>query len=226
MIKKIQYTFYIFMLLSNLNSFSQLDRNIGGKTTTDNKSFNINSVPAKVAEKPISLDFKNNDGFKTAHAKQQQKLKKKQAEDNLKNKGVISPAMLRKMTLQKQAEKYSFPIPMIDKEMGSFQTFSKNINIKAFDFGLVDGDLVSVYKNGKLFIANYSLNKKTKIITVPLDIGFNDIEILAIDEGKYRPNTGAFTFFDDNGEVVVSDMWNLAKGAKVKALIIRKKDKN
>ena len=82
---------------------------------------------------------------------------------------------------------------------------------------------ICLFKNGKTFVDTFTLfnQNKTKTIAVPLDKGFNKIEILAIDEGSMRPNTGAFSMFDDEKKEVFSDLWHLAKGAKVIAHIIR-----
>ena len=183
----------------------------------------LSQILQRRLKEPKTLDFKNNSGFKTAHKKQQKEYQKKQVEKNLETKGVITPQLLRKMTLQKLSEKHSFKIPMIDKDLGTFRTTSKDININAYDFGLLDGDVVSIYINDIIVKENYTLLNYSKTIRIPLEMGFNKVIIKAVDEGKLRPNTGAFTVFDNYGAEVISDMWTLAKGAKVIALIIREK---
>jgi hypothetical protein len=224
MIKTIHSFLFIITLSISSYSFAQLDGSFGNKKD-NNSSFDIISAPTKKVEKPKSLGFKNNSGFKTAHAKQQKEYQKKQADIALKNKGVITPELLRKITLQKQAEKYSFEIPMIDKDLGIFRTTSNGINISAYDFGILDGDVVSIYINDIIVKENYMLLNFSKTISIPLEMGFNKVVIKAVDEGKLRPNTGAFTVFDNYGAEVISNMWTLAKGAKVIALIIREEKK-
>ncbi len=213
---------FIFILSLNFKNFAQLDGSFNNNKKSNNSLGKISASTTK-GKKPKNLGFKNNDGFKNAYDKQQKEHKKKLAEKKLENKGIITPALRRKMTLQKKAEQYNIGIPMIDKELGSFKTNSNNIKIRAFDFGTIDGDVISVYKNGNLVINNYKLTGNIKILKIPLDKGFNQIEIVAVNEGYYRPNTGSFTVFDDNDDVVISDMWNLAKGAKVRALVIKEK---
>ena len=63
----------LVILFFSFNSFSQLDNNNGGKNkgNTSLGSFDTDAIEVK---KPKSLDFNNNDGFKTAGAK----LKKEQ----------------------------------------------------------------------------------------------------------------------------------------------------
>lgn len=129
--------------------------------------------------------------------------------------------MLAKQRFNKNIERSILNFPMIDMDLGSFRTKSKNINVSSYDFGLEDGDVISIFKNGILIIENYTLQSTLKIFSIPLDIGFNKIEILAVDEGRYKPNTGAFSIYDDFKEVITTDLWVLAKGAKVIAIIIR-----
>ncbi|CAL2084496.1 hypothetical protein [Tenacibaculum sp. 190524A02b] len=217
-------TFAVVFLTFTQSVAAQLDGSFGGKDKGKTSIGIINS-DAKEVKRPESLDFKNNDGFKSAHAKQQQELQKKQAEKALENKGVLTPSLRRQLVLQKKMEKFNLKIPMTDKDMGSFHTTSRNIHINAIDFGRIDGDVISIYKNGIPVFENYTLKRDLKNFSIPLSLGFNKIEIIAINEGDLRPNTGAFTIYDDYKDIVSSDMWNLAKGAKVIAMIIREKEK-
>lgn len=224
--KKITTLFLlIFILCQTSISFAQLDGSFGGNKEGSSTLGKI-STPATEVKKPKSLDFKNNDGFKKAYDKQQKEYKKKLVEKKLENKGIITPALRRKMTLQKKAEQYNLEIPMIDKDLGVFRTKSKNMSINAYDFGVEDGDIVSIYVNGKIVKKNYILLNTPSLIKFPIGLGFNRIEIKAVNEGKLRTNTGAFTVYDDFGEVVISDGWVLARGAKVIALVIREEEKN
>ncbi|REH43943.1 hypothetical protein C7448_11250 [Tenacibaculum gallaicum] len=221
--KNIHLFFILFLCSITTKSFAQLDGSTGGKNK-GNSSFGIITAPAKEIKKPKTLDFNNTNGFKTANSELQKELQKKQAQKDLENKGILTPELLRKITLQKKAEKFNLKIPLIDKDIGSFRTKSKNININAIDFGQVDGDIITVFNNGVPIIKNYYLKHSLKKFKIPLELGFNKIEILAVDEGSLRPNTGAFTIYDDFDEVVISDLWQLARGAKVIALVIREKE--
>jgi hypothetical protein len=117
---------------------------------------------------------------------------------------------------------------MINKDIGSFKTKSANMYLYTFDFGEYDGDKISILSNGKVIHENILLLPRTQMdrIRIPLVNGFNVIEILAIDEGRARPNTGAFNLQDEKGEEVFSDIWWLVKGAKVIAHVIRIPDSN
>ena len=218
--------YLLFIILSFVimsASFAQVDGSFGGKKEK-NTSFGFKTTPAEEVKKPSALEFGSDVGFKSAHQEHQKKLEKQRAEKEFENKGIITPELQRKITLQKKAEKYNLKIPLIDKDMGTFRTKSKNINIDAVDFGQIDGDIITILNNGKPIVKNYYLKQNSKKFTIPLQIGFNKIEILAVDEGSLRPNTGAFTVYDDLNEVVVSDLWQLAKGAKVIAMVIKEEE--
>ena len=222
--KSLDYFLFVCVLCVNSYGFAQLDGGFGNKKS-NNTSFGIVSSSSKELKKPKSLDFKNNNGFKTAHNEQQKKVKKKQAERNLENKGIITPALRRKMTLQKKSEQYNIGIPMIDKDLGVFRTNSKKLIVSSFDFGTFDGDIVSISINGKKIINRFTLTDQNKDFTILLNEGFNRLEIIAEEEGKFRPNTGAFKFIDDSNRIVIEDLWYLAKGAKVIAIVYRETEK-
>ncbi|CAA0186272.1 conserved exported hypothetical protein [Tenacibaculum maritimum] len=220
--KHLSQLLLLMMSFTKLHCFAQLDNSFGGNKNNGNSLGTI-SAPVTTIKKPTSLDFNNNNGFKTAHKKQQQKERNIALEKAIETKGIFTPKMLAKQRYLKNMEGFRSEIPMIDKDLGSFNTKSKNIHISGADFGQIDGDVISIYRNGVKLFSNYTLGRNTKIFTIPLEIGFNKIEILAIDEGKLRPNTGAFTIYDDYKNVFLSDLWSLAKGAKVIAHIIREK---
>lgn len=206
----------LLFLLSFQITFSQNDK------LEKKKSITIHAKVTPV-KKSKDLNLNNKDGFKDAYKKQQKVQQRIKKEQDLINKGIITPEMLTKQRFKKNVEKNNLRIPMVDKDLGSFHTQSDVINILCYDFGLVDGDIISIYKNGKLIIDRHVLNKEMKVFKIPLTIGFNRIDIVAKDEGQLRPNTGHFSVFDNKDNTVISDFWNLAKGAKVTALIIRDK---
>lgn len=210
----------ISILLSN-TQFAQLDNNNSSKGKGQIKGMVLNNSNEIV--KPKSLNLDGSEGFKKAFDKEKEKLRKQKKEDDLKNKGILTKELYRKIRFKKFIEKNTLQIPMIDKDIGVFETKSVDINLFCFDFGRLDGDKVTILKNGKTYKENITLLGvgKNEVIKIPLDKGFNKIEILAVNEGNLRPNTGAFTLFDNFKEEVFSDFWQLAKGAKVIAHIIR-----
>ncbi|WP_440881624.1 hypothetical protein [Tenacibaculum sp. C7A-26P2] len=219
----LKYLIFNVALFFSSITYGQVDGSNGSrKKEISGASFNLSN---EKIEKPKSLDFKDDIGFKTAHKKQQEQFRKKNEEEKSLKKGILTPEIRRKIVTQKKMEQYNIKIPQSDLDLGSFHTTSSKININALDFGAIDGDKVSVYRNGELIIKSYTLQQYTHTLKVPLVIGINRIEIVAINEGRLVPNTGAFTLFDDSNEIALSNMWNLAKGAKVIAVIIRDEKK-
>ncbi|NVK52812.1 MAG: hypothetical protein HWD85_07735 [Flavobacteriaceae bacterium] len=205
------------LLLVAQSSFSQVDNTSKKKTIV----IDAKVIPTKKAKK---LDVKSDEGFKNAYKKEQKKKTLQQIEDELLRKGILTRTMLANQRLKAKFEKNNAEIPMVDKDLGSFHTKSKNINILCYDFGIVDGDVVTIYKNGVAIVKNYVLDSKYRVFKIPLTIGFNRIDIVAVHEGRLRPNTANFSVYDDKNKVVTSDFWHLAKGAKVTAMIIRDKE--
>ena len=208
------FTLFSFLFISMISLNAQED------DTRKKKTIKINAK-TKTIKAPISLEVNATNGFKNAYKNTQYQYKKIAEENALKNKGVITPEMQKSQLFKKNMERGNLKIPMIDRDLGAFRTTSENIHIKSSDFGTVDGDIVSIYKNGKLIVDRYVLTGRIKNFKIPLTKGFNKIEIIAIDEGRLRPNTGEFVIYDDLKQTFISDLWYLAKGAKVYAMIIR-----
>ena len=208
------FSIFSFLFISIISLNAQEDK-IGKK-----KTVKINAK-TKTVKSTNPLEVNATNGFKNAYKNTQSKYKKIAEEKALKNKGIITPEMIKSQKLKKNLERGNIKIPMIDRDLGAFKTKSENINIRSSDFGTIDGDVVSIYRNGKLIVDKYVLKGQVKNFKIPLTKGFNKIEIVAIDEGRLRPNTGNFVILDDLDQTFISDFWYLAKGAKVYAMIIR-----
>lgn len=204
------------LFISSLSINAQEDK-IGEK-----KTVKINAKTKKI-KVSTPLDINATNGFKNAYKNTQSKYKKIAEEKALKSKGVITPEMLNARRFKKNLEKHNLNIPMVDRDLGIFRTKSSNINITSTDFGVIDGDKISIYNNGVLIVDKYTLSTKVKVFTIPLIDGFNKIEIIAEDEGELRPNTGHFILYDDLKKRFISDFWYLAKGAKIYGMIIKEK---
>jgi hypothetical protein len=96
--------------------------------------------------------------------------------------------------------------------LGDFKTKSGYVRIVCRDFGEFDGDKVSVYLNDQLIKDEVLLELSSKQITINLVKGFNKIQFQALNEGYASPNTAEFEMFDDKGNVITSNQWNLFTG--------------
>ncbi|MEX6627246.1 hypothetical protein [Tenacibaculum salmonis] len=225
MIKQtIHFFIVIFAVSISSHGFAQLDASFGNNK---NNTGSFESIPstAKEVQKPKSLEFKNNDGFKTAHNQQQKEFQKKQAEKDFENKGILTKA--------KQAEeqylsafqriKGMYEYPIIDQDLGSFSTKDKTVTIICRDFQYPDGDKVTILVNNISVVSNLILKQSYQSFNIPLDEGINTIEILALNQGSSGPNTAGFKIYNASGMLISANQWNLATGAKASIIIAKQK---
>ncbi len=106
-----------------------------------------------------------------------------------------------------------------DMNLGQFVVYTQKVNLNSRDYGAIDGDLVRVWVNGKMYVPQLNLNSKFQEILLELDKGLNVIEIEALNYGELSPNTGQFAFYDANKEFITNQYWNLGIGYKARILI-------
>lgn len=104
---------------------------------------------------------------------------------------------------------------------GDFRTKSKNVKIVCRDHGNVDGDRVNIMINDRVVVPNVLLQGNFRGFYFELEEGFNKIEFRALNEGAYSPNTAQFAIFDDQGNEISSNEWNLSTNVKASILIIK-----
>jgi hypothetical protein len=220
---KIKLLFLSISLLSVYQLSAQLDQNSGTKEKGKTKAIILHS--SKEVNKPSSLELEGIDGFKNAYNKENEKLKKQQAENQINNKGILSKAKLSEERFLKAFKKISgqYIYPKIDQDLGSFRTSSKSVNIICRDFQYPDGDRVTILVNDIPVILNITLRQSYQKFNIPLEIGINKIAFKALNQGSSGPNTAAFKVYNDAGMLLSSNEWNLATGAK--ATIVIAKDK-
>lgn len=106
---------------------------------------------------------------------------------------------------------------------GEFRLKSKYITLTYRDFGLVDGDAIRIWLDGKVIVDMIIMEGSSKTIQIGLIDGINKIEIEALNEGAYSPNTGEFKFTDDQGKVLTSDQWDIATNFKASFIFVKEK---
>lgn len=96
------------------------------------------------------------------------------------------------------------------QDLGSIESNTKYVRIEYRDFANVDGDRVKVYLNEKVIDRNVMLDGLYYTIHIKLEEkGYNRIDIEAINEGQFGPNTAEFIVYDDKGHVIAHKSWNL-----------------
>ncbi|WP_299056259.1 hypothetical protein [uncultured Polaribacter sp.] len=210
-----------FFLLSSITLMAQLDNNNSNKKNGKIKGIVLNN--SKEVNKPKSINFKDNNGFENAFDKENEKLKKQQAENKLNNKGILTKEKISEEQFLKAFKKINgqYIYPKIDQDLGSFRTDSKSVNIICRDFQYPDGDRVTVFVNDIPVIVNIVLEQHYKKFNIPLEIGLNKIAFKALNQGTSGPNTAAFKVYNDAGMLLSSNEWNLATGAKATIIIAK-----
>ena len=219
---KLFSTIFYFLFFISFSLYSQTD------TLSDSNKKNVGKnviigIPNKKFKKPISLNIGNNDGFKKAFDNKKKKDAKKKKEEDLNNKGILSDAKISEERFLKSWKKINAPFPKIDQDLGSFRTQSKAVRIICRDFQYPDGDRVTITINDIPVIRNITLYSSYQSFDLPLQVGINKIAFIALNQGTSGPNTAGFTVFDDAGNVISSNEWNLATGAKATVIIAKDK---
>ena len=219
----LKFFFTISCLFLSATIFAQLDSNKGSKEGGKTKAVILNN--SKEAIKPKSLEIDGTNGFKEAFDKENAKLKKKQEEDKLNNKGILTKEKLNEQRFLKSFKKINgqYIIPKIDQDLGTFRSDSKSVNIICRDYQYPDGDRVTIYVNDVPVIYNLTLEQNYQKFNIPLNVGINTIVIEALNQGTSGPNTAAFKVFNDAGMLISSNEWNLATGAKATLIIAKDK---
>lgn len=208
----------IFLLLFSLSLSAQVDGSNGGDAKGKKKV--IKAVPAKELKKPVKIKPKSDDGFKKAYAKKQ---KKKNAENDLNNKGILTRAKIAEERFLKSYKRVNIAYPKIDQDLGSFRISTKSVTIICRDFQYPDGDRVTIFVNDIPVVYNLTLKRNYQKFVLPMSKGINRIVFKALNQGTSGPNTAGFKVFDDKGNLVSANEWNLATGAKATLLIVKDK---
>jgi hypothetical protein len=136
-------------------------------------------------------------------------------EDNLKKMEYeYDPAWLEREREMKDEYKKN-------QHFGDFRTKSEKITIMCRDHEYVDGDRVRMLQNDKIIMTDVFLVSEFKKFFVDLEPGFNKIEFVALNQGSSGPNTAEFKVLDQNGNVMVHNVWNLATGIKASIIVVQ-----
>jgi hypothetical protein len=105
--------------------------------------------------------------------------------------------------------------------LGDFKSGSKFVKFLYRDHQYVDGDRVRIYVNDHVIHPNILLTGEFQGFYIDLEKGFNKIDIEALNQGESGPNTAQFVMYDDNKQVISSNVWNLATGVKATVIIVK-----
>lgn len=109
-----------------------------------------------------------------------------------------------------------------DIHYGQFTITSDNIVMMYRDYGNVDGDMVKVVLNDVTIYSSITLYGELNQVSIPMNMGINKLEIFALNEGLYTPNTAQFNLLEGK-KLMISAEWNLLTGFKAMFIINRVK---
>ena len=208
--------FFIFMIN---HSFSQIDtRPLEKKIEIDKNSKSILKLPENNLPDYLKKDFfskspalENSKGFE----------KNIQMENE---EAFINPgdAYLKKLNSNKSEG--NAPKFKADQYLGDFISSTENVRIVFRDHQEPDGDRVQIRFNDDIIYPNILLTQRYKKMDVKLMDGFNKIDFVALNQGESGPNTAEVRVYDDDGNVMMSNLWNLATGSKATFIVVKQED--
>jgi hypothetical protein len=209
------YLLLFLLCFSALQSFAQFDN---GKNPVNIPPANVPKMPVLTPEKKPSIwDIKPKD-----ETVPNPWDKPKEREFN-KQDDFLDPAdrYTKKMNNSLKGEgKGDYKIFRRNQYFGDFKTNSESIQVAVRDPQAIDGDYVKITQNGKVIYERIFLDASYKTLEIPLVLGFNRIEFIALNEGSSFPNTGAF-LIKDKGQAIYQEEWNLSTGFNASFLIVK-----
>ena len=199
-------------LSKDLSSFNK------AKTPTDNVVVKpINKLPVtenKIKKPVVPPVAKNVDKPKIKSVSEQPLSKTKQIDRD--SPEIIVP----------EVKKQNTPIgtPVIDFEkrnseiLKTIEIDSATFKVDLYDNGEIDGDIISLFYNGKLLLSKKTLSEKP--ITLTLDAGnskaINELVMYAENLGLYPPNTALMIVTDGNKRYEVRISSDLKKSGTIR----------
>lgn len=112
----------------------------------------------------------------------------------------------------------------VDQYLGDFKSSAKSVRIVFRDHQEPDGDRVQIRLNEAVFYPNILLEERYKKLDVDLIPGFNRIDFVALNQGNSGPNTAEVRVYDDQGNLMMANLWNLATGSKATFIVVKEEE--
>jgi len=109
----------------------------------------------------------------------------------------------------------------VDMFLGEISTDGELITIVLRDHEYPDGDIIEVLVNDKVVLPAILLSEKAVGFKLDLKAGFNVIDFVALNQGSSGPNTAEVRVYDDIGNLVGNNRWNLATGVKATYIVYK-----
>lgn len=200
----------LFALLLPAFALAQFDN--ATKSSTFGSSFGV--TPSKTKSSIFSPENSPSSEPDTRPLREEKKIDLTEQTDFIKKKFEVKPNFLTGEADMKDEYKRG-------KYFGDFRSKSKFIKVMCRDHEAVDGDRVRIILNDQVVENSIFLSESFKVFFIELQPGFNNLEFLALNQGESGPNTAQFVVVDEFGTVILSDIWNLATGAKASLIVVK-----
>lgn len=114
------------------------------------------------------------------------------------------------------AEKYAN-----DMDFGVINSNAERMTFMFRDHMAFDGDRVDILLNDRVIAENVLLRPGFTTIDIPMEVGFNKVEFVALNQGQSGPNTAQLKITDDKGYLHSNNVWNLLTGVKASVVIVK-----
>ena len=210
------FTFFVFITNP---SFSQIEiKPLKKKIEVDKNSSSILKLPENNLPEYLKKDFFSNNPDLNESKGFESNIRMENEE------AFINPgdAYLKKLNSNKSEG--SAPKFKADQYLGDFISSTENVRIVFRDHQEPDGDRVQIRFNDDIIYPNILLTQRYKKMDVKLMDGFNKIDFVALNQGQSGPNTAEVRVYDDDGNVMMSNLWNLATGSKATFIVVKQED--
>lgn len=105
-------------------------------------------------------------------------------------------------------------------EITSVFTRSNLVKMYIYDGGKIDGDIVTILKDGKIILYKHKVSEKRELIELPLTNNKTRITVMSVSEGTIGTNTAVIEIVDDSN--TIKTMTNLEKDEKTEIDFIKR----
>jgi hypothetical protein len=204
------FFFTLFALILPTISWAQFDSST--KSTSFGSSFGV--TPSKAKSSIFSPQDAPSAEPNTSPLREEKRIDLTEKTDFIKKEFKLQPNYIKGEADMKDEYKRG-------KYFGDFRSKSKFIKVMCRDHEAVDGDRVSIILNDQVVEGGIFLSESFKTFFIELQPGFNNLEFLALNQGESGPNTAQFMVQDEFGNILLSDIWNLATGAKASLTVVK-----
>lgn len=124
--------------------------------------------------------------------------------------------------VQSEREVYNFENQRKVKVTQVLEVAGDQLNIRVWDNGTVDGDIITIFLNGNRLVNRYRVTKTKRNFPVVLDRETNFLILHADDLGEVSPNTVGVAIDDGQREQVIIMSSNLSESGAVLVRQIRR----